>query len=195
VTSATAASPAGTRWELRGVDGELVELAAPLARADRVEPIAEVPAPDLEQQRVALADRELRERAPVVAGKGAQQRERARRSDAGSGRRPTRRAARRSKGCAASAVTKVGGVSTGSVGSVTLRSRSQPSFSSLMCSIAMPFAFASYSAARTPNTQQRYTLLRERELAGFVVDLEDDVFAKVLERELRTQARGRSSRL
>ena len=52
-----------------------------------------------------------------------------------------------------------GTVKDGSVGSVTFSSRSQPSFSSLMCWIATAFAFASRSGiAWYSETQQRYTL-------------------------------------
>src|SRR5215467_3814065 len=40
-----------------------------------------------------------------------------------------------------------GGGRLGSVGSLTLRSRSHPSFSIFMCSIAMPLAFASSSGS------------------------------------------------
>jgi len=90
--------------ELRGVDGELVELPH-RSHAQTVEPIAECRRRISSMQRVALAVEScasVRRSSPVT---GAQQREHS--FDLMLVRpRPTRRAARRSKGCAAPAVTK-----------------------------------------------------------------------------------------
>ena len=79
-------------------------------------------------------------------------------------------------------------MSVGSVGSVTATSRCQPSFSSLMCWIATALAFASRSGrAWYSETQQRKIVVRDRELASLVVEIEDDILAKIRERHLAAE--------
>jgi hypothetical protein len=78
-----------------------------------------------------------------------------------------------------------GSVRAASDGSVTSWSRSQPSFSSLRCWIATALAFrvqvGQRLELRRPAAVER---VGDRELPGLVVDLEDDVLAEVLERDL-----------
>ena len=88
-----------------------------------------------------------------------------------------------------------GSVKVGSVGSVTASSRSQPSFSSLSVWIATALALASRSgSAWNSDDPAAVDLVGDRELAGLVVDLEDDVLAEVLQRRPPRPARRRSSR-
>ena len=69
-----------------------------------------------------------------------------------------------------------------------LVSRSQPSFSSLMRCKATAFASASRSGnARNSDTQQRYTY-KQLQLARFVVKLNNDILAKILERYFGAEA-------
>ena len=84
-------------------------------------------------------------------------------SDRGRCRAPTGRGSACSRSLGAGecihALRHAGSVNVGSVGSVTSRSRSQPSFSSLMCWIATALALASRSgSAWNSDTQQRNTL-------------------------------------